>query len=71
MPRHRHWFSSFSHSFHLRLQDLDLDQIPDQDQDKALDPDQALDQNQDPDQDQDIGSAVFRIRFIDYSNTEN
>ena len=69
---------SFSYSFHRPLQDLDQD--PDQDtelekyqrQDTDLDPDQNPDQDQeylDPDQypDLEIGSAVFRIRFIDHS----
>ena len=66
--------------FHRLLQDLYLDQDPDQDldqksdkdqdQDKALDPDQALDQNQVSDQDLDIGTALFRFRFIDDSKTQ-
>ena len=75
--------SSFSHSFYRRLQVQESDQDPDQakapdqsldlDQDKALDTDLGLeldqdqDLNTDIDTDLDIGSAVFRIRFIDDS----
>ena len=61
------------------------DQVPDQDidvvQDQELELDhQSLAQDQDKDQeldqdleivpDADIGTAVFRIRFIDYSKTQ-
>jgi hypothetical protein len=54
----------FSYSLHRLLQDqdkiIDLDQDLDQDQD-------LVDLDQDPDLD--IGTAVFRIRFIDCSTT--
>ena len=77
-PRPRNWFSGFSHSVHRLIhidpvldqdkdQDLDLEKPQDQvsfihqDQDK----DQDKDQDQDLDQDWVIGSAFFRIRFID------
>jgi hypothetical protein len=67
----------FFHWFHRPLlnqfidpdqdQELDQDPDPDLDQDKALDQDQdkALDQDLDIDQSLDLGTAVFRIRFID------
>jgi hypothetical protein len=68
----------FSYSFHWFFLDLfiplnqDSDLQQDQDQDK--DPDQIpeLDQNQAScqDQDLDIGTALFRIRFIDDSKTK-
>jgi hypothetical protein len=52
--------------------DQDLCQVPDQDLD--LDQDQCLDQEQDQNQeivpDLDIGTALFRIRFIEHSNTK-
>jgi hypothetical protein len=71
-PRLRHWHSTFSHSFHRRLQDqdfaldLDPDQIPDQD----LDIDQGSDQDLDQDSDQPIGFACFRTCFF-HSSTVN
>ena len=69
----------------IQDQNLDTDLVLDQHLDQHLDPDQdldpykaALDLGQYPDQDQaqaldqdlDIGSAVFRIRFIDHSQTK-
>jgi uncharacterized membrane protein len=63
----------FSHSFHRLLQnpDLDQDQVdPDQDQDLDQDKDQDKDQDLDIDQPLDLGTAVFRIFFIDDSKTQ-
>ena len=62
----------FSHSFHRLLQNPEQQyQYPDQDQDLEIDQapcqDQSLDSDQSSDQDIDIGSAVFRIRFIHVS----
>ncbi len=74
----------FSHLFHRRLQDFnqsldqeserndnwdkDIDQESEQHQDLYKDLDQ--DQAQALDIDLDIGTAVFRIRFIDDSKTK-
>ncbi len=72
-PRLRHWHSSFSHSFHILLLDLDQEKgyDPDQDTDQNivqnLDQDLNIDQRQELDQESDIGTAVFRIRFIEVS----
>jgi hypothetical protein len=64
MLRPRHWFSSFSLSFHTRLQDLHQDLHIDQDQDL----DQKSDKDQDPDLELDlskrIGFACFRTCFF-------
>jgi hypothetical protein len=63
----------FSHSFHRLLQDQDKDMKQDLDQDK--DQNQVLDKDldqipdQDLDQDLDLGTAVFRFRFIHVSKT--
>ena len=65
-PRRRHWRSTFSHSFHRRLLDLDQHKsvYQDLDQDLDLDPDpyQHKQQDEDPDQalDPEIGFACFR-----------
>ena len=82
-PSLRLWFSSFSYLFHRLLldrsipqnQDSDLEQNSEQnpDQDKDQRPDQGIDIDQHTDLDQelvpdlDIGTAIFRICFIDFS----
>ena len=59
---------SFSYSFHRPLQDLDLNQYPDQDQDQDQGLDADIDKDLNQDLDPDIGSEFFRIRFIQDSD---
>ena len=74
----RNWHGRFSHSIHRRLQVQESDQDQDQslnlDQDTDLylyiDLDQDLDQDTNLDLHPDIGSADFRIRFMDCSKTQ-